>query len=84
MKLLLTDVYQTLPEQDRAEFAQSARAEFGNGISSTVEGAQRALRQWTAKPASWVSPVQQQRRARFLATLDAFVARKEAAHDLAA
>jgi hypothetical protein len=84
MKPLLTDVYQTLTEASRAEFAQIARAEFGNGLSATVEGAARALRQWTVKPTSSISPVRQQRRLRFLATLDNFTARLEAVRNIAA
>lgn len=69
---LLVDVYRTLPEEDRAEFKQTAE-DFETGLNATIEGAARAMRRWVQYPPSWITARRQQQRQRFLAALDRFV-----------
>ena len=69
---LLIDILRTLPEEDRAEFRQTAR-DFSTGLNATIEGAASAMRRWVANPPSWINARRQMERQRFLATLDAFM-----------
>lgn len=69
---LLIDLYRMLPQEDRAEFRQTAR-DFATGLNATIEGAASAMRRWVANPPSWINARRRMERQRFLAILDAFM-----------